>query len=131
MHDPDMSWRLRVNGQNACPSEDVGGAPGYADFFDAISDPTHEGYGHFLKWCGGRFDPGAFDPVLANQKLSQVKFWSSRRPRFDAYQSPCAQCEAVARLEENFVAHKSGPLINDRTTVDPVMAQYPNQVYAY
>ena len=60
--------------QNACPPEDVGGAPGYADFLAAISDPAHEEHDHFLKWCGGSFDPAAFDIVLANQRLSEVKF---------------------------------------------------------
>ncbi len=72
--DPDMRWPLCLDGQNACPPEDVGGAPGYADFLAAISDPAHEEHDHFLKWCGGGFDPAAFDIVLANQRLSEVKF---------------------------------------------------------
>ncbi|RQV65744.1 plasmid pRiA4b ORF-3 family protein, partial [Burkholderia cenocepacia] len=29
---------------------------------------------HFLEWCGGSFNPADFDLVLANQRLSEVKF---------------------------------------------------------
>jgi hypothetical protein len=72
--DPDMRRPLCLDGQNACPPEDVGGVPGYADFLQAISDPAHEEHDHFLTWCGGSFDPSAFDIVLANQRLSEVKF---------------------------------------------------------
>ncbi|AJY27280.1 MULTISPECIES: plasmid pRiA4b ORF-3 family protein [Burkholderia] len=72
--DPDMRRPMCLDGQNACPPEDVGGVPGYADFLGAITDPTHEEHDHFLEWCGGSFDPAAFDLVLANQRLSEVKF---------------------------------------------------------
>ncbi len=74
MPDPDMRRPLCLDGRNACPPEDVGGVPGYADFLEAITDPTHEKHDHFLEWCGGSFDPEAFDLVLANQLLSEVKF---------------------------------------------------------
>ncbi|WP_256260753.1 MULTISPECIES: plasmid pRiA4b ORF-3 family protein [Burkholderia] len=48
--------------------------PGYADFLEAITDPTHEEQDQFLEWCGRSFDLAAFDLVLANQRLSEVKF---------------------------------------------------------
>jgi hypothetical protein len=65
---------LCLDGRNACPPEDVGGVPGYIDFLDAIVNPSHEEHDHFLKWCGGSFDPDAFDLDLANQRLFEVKF---------------------------------------------------------
>lgn len=71
--DPDMRRPLCLDGQNACPPEDVGGVPGYAGFLEAITDPMHEEHDHFLKWCGGSFDPAAFDLMLANHRLSEVK----------------------------------------------------------
>ncbi len=46
---------VRVIG--ACPPEDVGGFPGYADFLDAIADPKHEEHNQMLEWYGGQFDP--------------------------------------------------------------------------
>jgi Plasmid pRiA4b ORF-3-like protein len=49
-------------------------APGYVDFLEAINDPSHEEHDHFLKWCGGSFDPDAFDLNLVNQRLFEVKF---------------------------------------------------------
>jgi hypothetical protein len=33
---------LCTAGENACPPEDVGGPPGYADFLAALADPGHE-----------------------------------------------------------------------------------------
>ena len=72
--DPDMHRPLCLDGQYACPPEDVGGVPGYADFLEAITDPTHVEHEHFLEWSGGSFDLAAFDLLLANQRLSEVKF---------------------------------------------------------
>ncbi len=71
--DPDIRQPLCLDGQNACPPEDVGGVPGYAHFLEAIGDPTHEDHDHFLEWCGGSFDPATFDLVVANQRLSEIK----------------------------------------------------------
>ncbi|WP_230684449.1 plasmid pRiA4b ORF-3 family protein [Burkholderia cepacia] len=73
MPDPDMRRPLCLDGQNACPPEDVRGVPRYVDFLEAITNSTHEQHDYFLEWCGG-FDPAAFDLVLANQRLSEVKF---------------------------------------------------------
>ncbi|WP_243405091.1 plasmid pRiA4b ORF-3 family protein [Pelagivirga sediminicola] len=39
-----------VRAIGACPPEDVGGFPGYADFLDAIADPKHEEHGQMLEW---------------------------------------------------------------------------------
>ncbi|WP_224796845.1 plasmid pRiA4b ORF-3 family protein [Pandoraea sputorum] len=44
------------------------------DEFTGCLHPTHEEHDHFLEWCGGSFDPAAFDLVLANQRRSQLKF---------------------------------------------------------
>ena len=40
---PDQPMGIRcIDGENACPPEDVGGAHGYAQFLAAIADPRHE-----------------------------------------------------------------------------------------
>jgi hypothetical protein len=52
-----------LTGRQACPPEDVGGPWGYADFLDAIADPTHERHDELLEWIGGSFDPASFDPA--------------------------------------------------------------------
>lgn len=62
-----------TGGENACPPEDVGGAPGYADFLAAIADPRHEEHRNYLKWCGGAFDPARFGRVAVNRALGKLK----------------------------------------------------------
>ncbi len=42
-----------IAGQNACPPEDVGGVGGYAEFLEAISDPSHDEHAARGRWSGG------------------------------------------------------------------------------
>jgi len=58
-----------LDGQLACPPEDVGGAWGYAGFLEAYADPTHQDYEHFHEWAGENFDPAAFDVEEVNRQL--------------------------------------------------------------
>lgn len=71
--DADLRSPRCLAGRNACPPEDVGGVPGYIEFLKAINDPSHEEHQLMLEWCGGRFDPGAFDLDAVNRRLSQIK----------------------------------------------------------
>lgn len=68
--DAPISAAICLDGQNACPPEDVGGAPGYADFLEAIVDPTNTEHDELKKWIGGSFDPGAFDVDEVNERLN-------------------------------------------------------------
>jgi len=61
-----------VDGQNACPPEDCGGAGGYLMMLDALADPSHEEHDGFLTWVGGAFDPAAFELALANIALQRL-----------------------------------------------------------
>jgi hypothetical protein len=60
-------------GENACPPEDVGGAPGYAEFLAALADPAHEEHENMRRWIGGSFDPTAFDIAEVNERLAEIK----------------------------------------------------------
>jgi hypothetical protein len=51
-----------VDGQRACPPEDCGGPPGYAELLAVLADPDHEERETYLDWLGGDFDSEAFDP---------------------------------------------------------------------
>jgi hypothetical protein len=53
-------YPLCLEGQRACPPEDVGGIWGYADFLEALADPSHEEHEEFKQWAGN-FDPEEFD----------------------------------------------------------------------
>ena len=66
-------------GENACPPEDVGGVPGYADFLSAIADPKHEEHERYLTWVGGRFDPKRFDLDETNRALAKINSHPSIR----------------------------------------------------
>jgi hypothetical protein len=66
--------RIRcIDGENACPPEDVGGPGGYADFLAAIADPSHEEHAHLLAWVGGSFDPTRFDVTAVNLLLDSIQ----------------------------------------------------------
>ena len=64
---------LCTAGENACPPEDVGGYPGYADFLESIADPKHEEHADMMAWIGRPFDPTAFDLAGTNRHLSTIK----------------------------------------------------------
>jgi len=68
-----LRFAVCVDGQNACPPEDVGGAPGYEEFKQAIADPTHEEHDDYLVWVGYKFDPAAFDLARVNAQLQRVR----------------------------------------------------------
>ena len=68
-----LKFGVCVDGQNACPPEDCGGVPGYADLLEVLADPTHDEHEHMRSWVGGRFDPEEFDLAFANARLQLVR----------------------------------------------------------
>ena len=60
-----------LDGERACPLEDVGGIPGYEMFLEAISDPSHPEHDELIEWSGGDFDPEHFDLALTNDLLRE------------------------------------------------------------
>ena len=62
-----------TDGANACPPENVGGAPGYAEFLAGIADPHHEEHENLLTWVGGSFDPHHFSRDAVNVALAKVR----------------------------------------------------------
>lgn len=73
--EPGVSYPRVIGGKRACPPEDVGGYPGYAEFLEAIANPRHQEHDNMLEWAGGPFDPEAFDVIVANRRLPK------KRPR--------------------------------------------------
>ena len=68
-----IAYALCIGGENACPPEDVGGAPGYHEFLEALADPNHSEHEHFKTWIGRPFDPSAFDIDEVNRRLTQTE----------------------------------------------------------
>jgi hypothetical protein len=64
-----LETAMCITGRNACPPEDIGGAPGYEEFLQAIGDPKHPEHQSMLDHCGGKLDPSEFDPMQAQERL--------------------------------------------------------------
>jgi len=61
MSSPCSRYPRCLAGARAWPPEDCGGAHGFAEFLQAIADPTHSGHQESLIWVGGRYDPDGFN----------------------------------------------------------------------
>jgi hypothetical protein len=64
-------YPLCLEGERACPPEDVGGVQGYAAFLQAIQDKSHEEREAMFEWVDGWFDPEEFDPVTATKSMKK------------------------------------------------------------
>lgn len=54
---PGANYPRLLKASGACPPEDVGGAPGYDEFLEALADPEHEQHDDMVRWSGRPFDP--------------------------------------------------------------------------
>lgn len=61
-----------LGGSNACPPEDCGGIPGFADFVAAVQDPAHPGHASVRRLHAGDFDPRHFDLQRAQARLHSL-----------------------------------------------------------
>lgn len=57
----------------ACPPENVGGAPGYANFLQAIADPEHLEHGDAIARLGSSFDPQALNVQEIQERLYEIE----------------------------------------------------------
>jgi hypothetical protein len=58
-----------VEGERACPPEDVGGTSGYAEFLETIADRDDAERPEMLEWADGWFDPDEFDAATATKSM--------------------------------------------------------------
>jgi hypothetical protein len=65
----NAKYPVCLEGERACPPEDVGGICGYQEFLAAIADTKHEQHRDLLRWCGGRFSPEQFDAEQATRAM--------------------------------------------------------------
>jgi hypothetical protein len=70
-----------LNGQRACPPEDVGGVWSYADFVKAIRNPRHPEHIEMLTWVGGALDPDKFNLPGVNRILHIFQSSLARQAR--------------------------------------------------
>jgi len=68
-----IRYPICIEGEAACPPEDVGGIGGYTEFLRATADTDHEEHFEYLEWAGGGFDPEHVDLEDINKRLRQYK----------------------------------------------------------
>jgi hypothetical protein len=67
----DRQYPICLEGERACPPEDVGGVQGYDAFLQAIQDKSHEEREAMFEWVDGWFDPEEFDPVTSTKSMKK------------------------------------------------------------
>ncbi len=68
-----------LEGERACPPEDVGGVGGYFELCRALGDPNHEEHRAYIEWLGYHYDPEYFDIHDVNDELLKYLRWSRHR----------------------------------------------------
>jgi Plasmid pRiA4b ORF-3-like protein len=71
LRETGQRYPLCLEGERACPPEDVGGVWGYVDFLEAIADPEDERHEELLRWAGGTFNPEWFSPAIATRLMKK------------------------------------------------------------
>jgi len=65
-----VHYPVCVEGERACPPEDVGGTYGYQEYVRAMANPKDKRHKEFLEWSGP-FDPEAFDAQAATKEMRE------------------------------------------------------------
>lgn len=77
---PELRTELAcLEGEGACPPEDVGGEPGYYEFCKALKDPSHEAHESYMEWSGGNYASEGFDADAVDLELMKYLRWSRDR----------------------------------------------------
>jgi hypothetical protein len=69
--EPGIKYPLCLEGERACPPEDVGGIGSYHEFLKALANPRNERHTERLEWIGGKFDSKAFDATIATKEMKK------------------------------------------------------------
>ncbi|HLP29519.1 MAG TPA: plasmid pRiA4b ORF-3 family protein [Candidatus Didemnitutus sp.] len=62
-----------LDGEGACPPEDVGGAKGFEKFCAVMADTKHPKYAEQRAWYGGTFYRDAYNRSAAQKKLDELR----------------------------------------------------------
>jgi len=68
-----LKYPVCLAGERACPPEDCGGTPGYANLLDVLRDRTNPEHRDMLAWVGRGFDPERFVRTAVNRKLRLLR----------------------------------------------------------
>jgi hypothetical protein len=70
--EPGTTYPRLLSAQGRCPPEDVGGPWGYAEYLEALADPSHESHAEMVEWRGPDFDPKAVDAAAIQKQLARL-----------------------------------------------------------
>lgn len=76
---PDTPLPRFVDGKWRTPPEDIGGAPGFALFLEAINDPEHEDHEDIVDWYGAAFDREDIQPDIIGYAMARLSAKRRRR----------------------------------------------------
>lgn len=65
-----IRYPVCVEGERACPPEDVGGVGGYAEYLEVLADVDDDRHEEMLRWRG-KFDPEKFDAGKATKFMQR------------------------------------------------------------
>jgi len=68
--EPGKRYPRCIDGERACPPEDVGGIYGFADYVKAITNPNDDEYEELIEW-NGPFDPDKFSAAVATRRMKK------------------------------------------------------------
>jgi hypothetical protein len=90
---PDLQAEIQcIEGERACPPEDVGSVPGYYEFCEAVKNPDneeHESWNEWydsFPWYESGFDSERFNLDWVNSELLKYMRWS--RDRYKGWYRP-------------------------------------------
>jgi len=66
------TYPVCVEGEGACPPEDCGGSPGFAEFKALLAGPPSTEREEMLEWAGGEYDPSRFNPAAASAAVAAI-----------------------------------------------------------
>lgn len=79
---PGVAYPRLVEAKGRCPPEDAGGPWGYAEYLEAMADPSHERHAEMVAWRGPGFDPNIVDAVSIEKDLVKLaKRWSRAKSK--------------------------------------------------
>lgn len=62
-----------IDGEGACPPEDVGGIQGFEEFLAIMKEKSHPERDSYIEWYGSVFDPGFVDFDEINHQLLALR----------------------------------------------------------
>lgn len=69
---PNQKYPFCLEGERACPLEDIGGPWGFADYLVALADPSNKRHAEMLEWRGP-FSAEKFSAEEATLRMQQIQ----------------------------------------------------------